>query len=447
MRCCHTLKTVLLGQTLAMLIGCTGLFATLLALDGVDMPTVQLSINYLCLSFALLVHAARNGWRIPELSVPWWGYALIALLDLEANYLVTKAYQCTDITSVMLLDCMTIPTCFVLSKIFLRARFVCTHYAGMALCVVGIALIVVSDTAFGSDGNNASAVYINLSASSPSPGTPASSVWSAAAPTTGGLATISVGPNATPPAALPAFCLDSKVVGDVMCLAGSVLYAVSNVVQESIVKKKPIAEFLGMLGVFGFGISVVQIALFERQELGSLDWLDGDNAFYIVGFGVALTSMYVLTSVFLRVADSTFFNISLLFSDVWAVVVTWVLFHTLPQWLYFVAAPFVVSGCVVYSLTTVHYGDHHKHVVGAAPGALVDAISDRDGRRYVRCCPSEESRQRRRRRPAARAATAGLVKSTDQPNGGEHLGRSAEGGGGSDSDASPSSARDGFRRM
>lgn len=42
-------------------------------------------------------------------------YLLLAFLDVEANFLVTKAYQYTSITSVTLLDCFTIPAVMVLS--------------------------------------------------------------------------------------------------------------------------------------------------------------------------------------------------------------------------------------------------------------------------------------------------------------------------------------------
>lgn len=53
---------------------------------------------------------------------PWWRYALLALVDVEANYLVVTAYQYTTITSVMLLDCFTIPSSMVLSHFFLQAK-------------------------------------------------------------------------------------------------------------------------------------------------------------------------------------------------------------------------------------------------------------------------------------------------------------------------------------
>ena len=52
-----------------------------------------------------------------------WFYFLVSLVDVEANYLVVKAYQYTSITSVMLLDSFTIPCVMLLSFIFLGSRY------------------------------------------------------------------------------------------------------------------------------------------------------------------------------------------------------------------------------------------------------------------------------------------------------------------------------------
>lgn len=54
--------------------------------------------------------------------LPWWRYALLALCDVEANYFVVKAYEYTSITSVMLIDCFTIPCVMILSCVFLKAK-------------------------------------------------------------------------------------------------------------------------------------------------------------------------------------------------------------------------------------------------------------------------------------------------------------------------------------
>ena len=48
-------------------------------------------------------------------------------------------------------------------------------------------------------------------------------------------------------------------LGDALSLAGAVLYAVSNVGQEFLVKKHSVVEFLALLGVFASIISAVQM--------------------------------------------------------------------------------------------------------------------------------------------------------------------------------------------
>jgi drug/metabolite transporter (DMT)-like permease len=48
------------------------------------------------------------------------------------------------------------------------------------------------------------------------------------------------------------------VVGDLLCLAGAFLYAVSNVGQEGVVKQYDRVEFLAMIGLFGSGLNVTQ---------------------------------------------------------------------------------------------------------------------------------------------------------------------------------------------
>ena len=127
------------------------------------------------------------------LRVAWWRYALVALTDVEANFLVVKAYTLgASITSVMLLDCFTIPCVMLLSRLFLRTRYHALHGWGVALCVVGLAGLVVSDV-------------VSSTSSGASDGGDGSSGSS------------------------------SSLSGDMCCLLGAALYAVSNVAQEVLV--------------------------------------------------------------------------------------------------------------------------------------------------------------------------------------------------------------------
>ena len=62
------------------------------------------------------------------LSNAWYVYLGLAVLDVEGNYLVTKAYQYTSITSVTLLDSTTIPAVMLLSWLVFRWVVISGYY-------------------------------------------------------------------------------------------------------------------------------------------------------------------------------------------------------------------------------------------------------------------------------------------------------------------------------
>lgn len=58
---------------------------------------------------------------------------------------VVKAYQYTSLTSVMLLDCWTIPSVIFLTWMFLKTKYRMKKFVGVATCVAGLVLVVFSD--------------------------------------------------------------------------------------------------------------------------------------------------------------------------------------------------------------------------------------------------------------------------------------------------------------
>ncbi len=58
---------------------------------------------------------------------------------------VVLAYRYTSITSVMLLDCFAIPCAMLLSRLLLKSRYRRLHLVGVALCVTGLGVTVLSD--------------------------------------------------------------------------------------------------------------------------------------------------------------------------------------------------------------------------------------------------------------------------------------------------------------
>ncbi|XP_074906098.1 solute carrier family 35 member F2 isoform X2 [Buteo buteo] len=155
----HILKTIILGQMLSLFICGTAVTSQYLAEQyQVNTPMFQSFINY---SLLLLVYttmlAFRTGsdslWQI--LKQRWWKYIFLGLADVEANYMIVKAYQYTTLTSVQLLDCFGIPVLMALSWFILRARYRLIHFLAVAVCLLGVGTMVGADILAGRQDSEA----------------------------------------------------------------------------------------------------------------------------------------------------------------------------------------------------------------------------------------------------------------------------------------------------
>ncbi|CAI9117375.1 OLC1v1018760C3 [Oldenlandia corymbosa var. corymbosa] len=265
-----TVVALILGQFLSLLITSTGFSSSELARRGINAPTSQSFLNYVLLG---VIYGGIMLYRRQPLKAKWYYYVLLGLVDVEANFLVVKAYQYTSITSVMLLDCWSIPCVILLTWLFLKTKYKYRKFIGVGICVAGLVLVVFSDvhSADRARGSN-------------------------------------------------------PVKGDVLIIAGATLYAISNVSEEFLVKSADRIELMAFLGIFGAIISAVQISILERNELRSIHWSAG-AAFPFFGFSLAMFLFYSLVPILLKISGSTMFNLSLLTSDMWAVFIRIFAYH------------------------------------------------------------------------------------------------------------------------
>jgi len=285
--------SIALGQLISILIAGTGIFTTELVIRGISFPTTQNAPNYLLLCFFIIPLLKNKG----GYENSFWKYAILGLIDVEANYLITLAYQFSPITSVMLLDCFTIPSVMIISKVFLKANYGKWHTVGAFLSLAGLGLTVVSDVLASQEEN---AEY----------------------------------PQA--------------VKGDLLCLCGAALYAIDNVIEEVICKKSCREEWLSGVGFWGLLICGVQIACVEREAFDPSIWSPAAGG-CLVGYIACLFSMYNLTSVLLKISDSAMFNISLLTSDVYAVLFFVLSTTQAVGWLYSISFFLTMTGVLVYN--------------------------------------------------------------------------------------------------
>ncbi|KAH0884583.1 hypothetical protein HID58_060679, partial [Brassica napus] len=187
----------------------------------------------------------------------WYHYCLFALADVEANFLVVKANQYTSITSVMLLDCWAIPCVLVLTFVFLKTKYSSMKITGVALCILGVVMVVFSNVHRRESRSEKDSVYH----------------------------------------CLLLFSTDS-------------LLLLANTVE------------LMTFGFLGAIISAIQICIFERGELKAVEW-SAENPLPFPRFAVSMFLSYSL----LPTSGSAMFTLSLLTSDMWAVLIRIFAYH------------------------------------------------------------------------------------------------------------------------
>ncbi|KAL3839795.1 hypothetical protein ACJIZ3_024386 [Penstemon smallii] len=268
-------------------------FAVSLVSTQVDAPLTLSFFTYLALA---LVYGSIMLYNRQKLLVSWYWYVLLGFVDVHGNYLVNKAFQFTSITSVTILDCWTIAWAIILTWLFLGTRYSAWQFFGAAICLAGLGLVLISDSGVAGGGGS------------------------------------------------------QPLLGDFLVIAGTLFFAMSNVGEEFCVKKKDRVEVIAMIGVFGMIISAFEIAVVERKTIASITW----NAEIISALAVYAVSsflFYTLVPFVLKISGATLFNLSLLTSDMWAVVVRIFIYKQKVDWLYYLAFALVVVGIFIYSKT------------------------------------------------------------------------------------------------
>uniref|UniRef100_A0A0R3RI81 Solute carrier family 35 member F1 n=1 Tax=Elaeophora elaphi TaxID=1147741 RepID=A0A0R3RI81_9BILA len=296
----RTFRNIVYGQILSLCLCGTGVGSQLLSKNGVNTPAAQSFLNYFLLSFiygTMLVFRKGENSFLPVVRKRGWRYLLLAIVDVQANYIIVYAYQFTNLTSVQLLDCSTIPMVLLLSWLFLSTRYLLTHIIGVGICLVGIAVLIWADALEGKGSSGDS----------------------------------------------------NRVLGDVLCLTGSILYAVGNVGEEFLVKQNSRVEYLGMVGLFGSIISGIQLAALEHRELASVNW-SGTIVVYYLLFAACMFLFYSLVSVVVQKASALMFNLSILTADFYTLIFGIFMFKYEFHPLYFASFSLVIIGSLIYSI-------------------------------------------------------------------------------------------------
>ncbi|KAJ7115841.1 solute carrier family 35 member SLC35F1/F2/F6 [Mycena epipterygia] len=280
--------SLLAGQLVSLCITCTNVTTTELVNRNWDLSTTQNLFLYFSLFVVYTPYTMYRyglvGWG-KMVARDGWKYLILAACDVEGNFMVVKAYQYTDLLSCMLLDAWAIPVCMFFSWVYMKPRYHWTQILGVAICIAGLGLLVGSDELTKKD-------------------------WVAAA----------------------------KGKGDAFMIAGATLYGFTNATEEFFVRKRPLYEVVGQLGMFGFIICGIQAAGLEHEGMKTVTW-NGATTLFI---------LYTVAPLLYRMASSAYYNLSLLSSDWYGLIIGLGLYHYSPYWLYFVAFALVLIGLITY---------------------------------------------------------------------------------------------------
>ncbi|KAK9461860.1 uncharacterized protein V1516DRAFT_673178 [Lipomyces oligophaga] len=286
------------GQILSLCIVATNTFTTFLTNDGNDIPAFQTFFNYVILNLIFTPYTIyRYGFKkFAMLFVKdSWKYFILSFADVEGNYFVVKAYQYTNLLSAELLDNWTIAAVVILSFIFLKVRYHWSQILGIITCIAGIVLVIISDLL---TDKNYEAV--------------------------------------------------DMVKGDLFVLLGATCYGVSNTLEEFLVSKRPIYEVLSQMGLYGMVINGVQAAIFERESIREAQWGSKMGGWF-AGYTLCLLVLYMTAPILFRMSSAAFYNLSILTSDFWGLLIGIKVFGYYVYWLYPVGFVFTVSGMIVYN--------------------------------------------------------------------------------------------------
>lgn len=315
---------LVLSQALAIAVTGTNTLTTLLFPAGTSIPAFQTLFNYILLNLIFtsftIYRYSFTGW-LRLLYKDGWKFFILAFFDVQGNYFTVLAYQYTTILSAQLINFWAIAVVVIVSLIFLKVRYHIFQYLGILVCCGGLGMLVASDYIQGADD---------------------------------------AGP------------LDA-VKGDIFALIGATAYGLSNVYEEWMVSKRPLYEVLGQLAFWAFFINGVQAAIFDRGDFATAVW-NAQVGGYLVGYTIILTMFYIGVPLVFRMASAAFFNIGLLTSNFWGLIIGLQVFGYTVHWMYPVAFVLILAGHFVYYGTEGVLGEARKPWLGADQAEGVSGI-------------------------------------------------------------------------
>ncbi|XP_013173271.1 PREDICTED: solute carrier family 35 member F2-like [Papilio xuthus] len=140
----------------------------------------------------------------------------------------------------------------------------------------------------------------------------------------------------------------NQLVGDMLCLAGSLVYALVTILQEMMLTKQSCSEYLALLGFIGGVVSCTQTFLLEFNELLMFNWYELETIVQLGSFCGLQTIFQILQSFMLRDAGAIILHLSFLSSDYYTLIAGMYIFQFKFHALYFLSYLLAMVGVFLF---------------------------------------------------------------------------------------------------
>lgn len=248
---------------------------------------------------------------VPARKARWWFYPFLALIDVQANICALKALEYTSFASTGMVLNLAVPIVFTLCVTTFGAAYKWTHVLGCILAATG-SLVVLAGCLHRQS--------------------------------------------------IHAFGSEQEIYGWVLAVLAACLYGTSNVVNQWWVKVNGIdgmVDCLSKVGAWGALFCALQVVIAERVEVAAIEW-NSQIVMLFVGYVLSMFAFYTAVYVLVRESETTMYNLSLLFSSVYLMLIArYTLDETLDLHTW-VAMVLTLIGLCIYAWNGAMNGDKNN---------------------------------------------------------------------------------------
>jgi drug/metabolite transporter (DMT)-like permease len=234
------------------------------------------TLPFLQLALAYTLLFLTHIWKYQRSDISWLKYFIVSLFSGAGDCMAIFAYNETSLSSAMLLSTTSIFWVAPLTFFFLKRRLSLVQILSLFIAFTGIVLVCVAD-GMGS----------------------------------------------------------SRWIGNCLSIAAAISYAVSNVLQEALVKAAPATTFLCRFSIFMAPAMIVIGGAIEWKAIAEYNW-EGLIVAYVLGYAILLAAFYTCVPSLLQLSSAMEMTISLLTSNFFSLATSIIAFGQKPEWLYLV---------------------------------------------------------------------------------------------------------------